>query len=163
MGGIAPGNLFVELVYPGTAAAQAGLLSGDKILSINGATVHSWQEAKGAAMKEPLSDPAIEVARNGQTLTLNLKKTSSNKEFWGIRSTLKLIHPKMVFARDKTLYQATKLAVKESLQWSGLVFSGLWDLPQSLRSKLLVHKVTWFGDNDPLDLKGTHALSFYLK
>ncbi len=62
----------VAAVTKGQAAEQAGLLSGDKFVSINGQTVSEWQEVVEAIRSHPLKAFDLQVERDGQIVDLTL-------------------------------------------------------------------------------------------
>lgn len=70
MGYVGSATTSIDEVQPASPAYEAGLLSGDKILSVNDTEISSWQDLTGAIGKSKES-LAIEVDRNGEELTLN--------------------------------------------------------------------------------------------
>jgi len=58
-------------VVPGSAAAQAGFHAGDTILSVNGASVASFDEIQSYVLDRPGEALSIQVRRGGRVLTLN--------------------------------------------------------------------------------------------
>ena len=106
----------VDAVLPGSAAAEAGLRPGDRIMKINGKATPSLGEVDrlvADAADQPL---AIEVDRGGQTVTLSaspkregIVERGSQRALLGLGSrTSELVH--------HGLPSAVKEAVKES--WS---------------------------------------------
>ncbi len=66
-------GLQVEAVNEDSAAAEAGLLVGDIIVSINGAQVNNTQEARLALIEAGFDEAiSIEVLRDGETVTLEI-------------------------------------------------------------------------------------------
>lgn len=53
-------------VLPETPAAKAGLLDGDKIVTINGESVEGWMDVVGAIEEHPDAEISLLVKRNGE-------------------------------------------------------------------------------------------------
>jgi len=63
----------VGLVYPGSAAEQAGILAGDRIDSIEEGAVHSWREVEEITRDNIGNKIRIMVTRAGNDLTFEVK------------------------------------------------------------------------------------------
>ena len=59
-------------VSPGYPAEQAGIETGDKILSANGHDIENWNDLSPAIQESDGNEIAIEVLRNGETMTFRL-------------------------------------------------------------------------------------------
>lgn len=58
-------------VKDGSPAETAGLMAGDKIVSVDGKAIKKWEEVVGiVTSKEPGSDITLGVKRNGETLSI---------------------------------------------------------------------------------------------
>lgn len=69
-----------ELV-PGEAAEDAGLRTGDRILSADGRPIEGWQDWVGVVQEHPDEALAIEIERaDGERLTLSVKPRSTQVE-----------------------------------------------------------------------------------
>jgi len=64
------GQWTVQAVQPGTAAAAAGLQPGDRIVSVDGDQVDSWDRFRDQLNAKAGKDVALVVDRGGQTVTL---------------------------------------------------------------------------------------------
>src|SRR6185436_20163674 len=62
-------------VIPGGAAEKAGLKSGDRIISFNGADNPDWQAIESDGMLSPGRDLPVVVKRGDQTVSLTLRPT----------------------------------------------------------------------------------------
>jgi regulator of sigma E protease len=62
----------VGTVLPGSAAAKAGLETGDHILAIDGQKVASFEDIQHIVAAHPQQPLALQIARDGQQLTINL-------------------------------------------------------------------------------------------
>ena len=80
----------VERVVPGSAAAKAGLLAGDKITTVAGQPVQFFDELQGALLANKGKTTPVVVERNGQTIPLAIEVSSSGRIGFERKSTLKL-------------------------------------------------------------------------
>jgi regulator of sigma E protease len=60
-----------DTVMPGSAAERAGILPGDRILTVDGRRIDSFLELQGIVMLAADEDLSLVVERNGQELTLS--------------------------------------------------------------------------------------------
>jgi len=61
----------VGQVEPGSAAAAAGFRAGDRIVSINGQPIHSFEDVQQAVSLDPGLPMTVVVSRDGRDLTLH--------------------------------------------------------------------------------------------
>jgi membrane-associated protease RseP (regulator of RpoE activity) len=110
-------NTTVERIVAGSAAHEAGLLTGDKIVAIDGKTVSSWDQLKSAIEKNGNHEIDITVVRHGEEVTLAATPhVEDGQGFLGVG-------PGTV-VRDVTVVEA----VPESFKMMGNVFTGFTDL-----------------------------------
>ena len=64
-------TLTVGFVGEGSAAQQAGLQPGDKLLALNGNRLQSWERLVEEIVESPGEQILLEIERDGQTLALN--------------------------------------------------------------------------------------------
>jgi len=64
---------YVSSVQPGSAAAQAGFLPGDTILSVNGAPIESFDEIRDFVWDRAGENLSVQVKRAGRSLLLHVK------------------------------------------------------------------------------------------
>lgn len=69
----------VDRVVPGSAAAKAGLLAGDKITSVAGQPVQFFDELQAALLANAGKKTPFTVERNGQTLPLTVEVSSTGR------------------------------------------------------------------------------------
>lgn len=70
----------VNQVVANSAAADAGIMSGDKILKINGENIRIYREISLISALNQGESMEIQVERNGEVLTMNLTPRYSAKE-----------------------------------------------------------------------------------
>ncbi|MEL4015750.1 sigma E protease regulator RseP [Dryocola clanedunensis] len=62
----------LEEVQPESAASKAGLQAGDRIVKVNGALINQWTQFVTLVRDNPATSLAVEVERQGQSLSLTL-------------------------------------------------------------------------------------------
>lgn len=62
----------LEEVQPESAASKAGLQAGDRIVKVNGALINQWTQFVTLVRDNPASPLAVEVERQGRSLSLTL-------------------------------------------------------------------------------------------
>src|SRR5687768_7772843 len=70
----------VSAVAPAGAAASAGLLPGDRIVSFNGVENPRWNVIQGDALLSPGQPLPVVVERNGQRMNLTIKPTPRTED-----------------------------------------------------------------------------------
>ncbi|MEO8434841.1 MAG: RIP metalloprotease RseP [Pyrinomonadaceae bacterium] len=70
----------VSAVAPGGAAASAGLIPGDRIVSFNGTENPRWNVIHGDALLSPGQPLPVVVERNGQRMNLTIKPTPRTED-----------------------------------------------------------------------------------
>jgi regulator of sigma E protease len=124
-------------VLPGSAAAEAGLQPGDKILSINGSAIDSFDEIRNYVVLYLDRPLALGIARGDQTLTVNL--TPQIVEDSNIFGTQRVGRIGITSIGDgKTiklsLLQATGEAVHQVYDMSGAIVTGIGQIVTGKRS-----------------------------
>ena len=69
----------VGAVAPGSAAEKAGIMRGDRILTVAGEEVPSWDKLLIAVGTRPNRDIAVTFDRMGQTISVDLRTTSQTR------------------------------------------------------------------------------------
>ena len=78
-------------VSPGLPAYKAGLLSGDKILSVNGILVENWYDMREKIISTPGTEVTLEIERDGTQFSKTLKMEENvleDQRIIGITQTL---------------------------------------------------------------------------
>ncbi len=77
----------IDKVESGTPAAAAGIQPGDKIVSVAGSDVSTWEEARAQILTHPGETVAVVVDRNGQPVQLSaeLQKQENGTGFLGVQ------------------------------------------------------------------------------
>ena len=70
-------------VDAGGPAARAGMMTGDRIVSVNGTDMHNWDELTAAISKNPGLEIPIVVERGGESLTLEATPAPSGEKLDG--------------------------------------------------------------------------------
>src|SRR5262249_58292022 len=88
----------VGAVAAGTPAAKNDILPGDRILSVNGRTVDTWNRFAIEIGSHPDRAVSIRLLRNGQELTRNVTPVSveQNRFSFGDIGVLPISHPHIV-------------------------------------------------------------------
>jgi carboxyl-terminal processing protease len=103
--------LLVKKIYDGSAAAQAGLKKGDRVLAINGLFVKSLMPSKTNELIKMKNEKLLllQVQRGNQTLQLELNK--SEKSFPALKS--QVIHRQQNQVGLLTIHKFSKEICKE--------------------------------------------------
>src|SRR5215218_4355455 len=64
---------------PAAPGAQAGILPGDRIVSIDGVAIQSWEQSTGIIREHPNEELAMIVERDGEELTLTVTPALSER------------------------------------------------------------------------------------
>ena len=122
--GIEPAELYIVRLGPDTPAKQAGLLIGDRLVSIDGKRLKSFQEllkkVQAYSSDKPLS---IDYLRKGEKKTVEIKprplfvEENLKKRFMiGIVSGGEMALPEDL-RQKHSLLEATNYSIKESFRW----------------------------------------------
>ena len=82
----------VGSVMAGSAAEQAGIRPGDRVVAVNGREVPTWQAMSMVVLPRAERELPVTVERNGQTLNLKVVPTAEGKYrvgFLGVRPVLR--------------------------------------------------------------------------
>jgi regulator of sigma E protease len=88
--GLEPSDMTVFVVQPGSAAEEAGLKRGDRVVQADGRNVYGWTDDLDAVLKAKGTQPVVlKVQRDGKlvdvTVTQHLRKTRDEA---GVRATV---------------------------------------------------------------------------
>src|SRR5262249_28329751 len=110
-------NTTVERIVAGSAAHEAGLETGDKIVAVDGTAVTSWDQMKSAIERNGNQEIEITVVRDGERVTLPATPhVKDGQGFLGVAPG--------TIVRDVTVVEA----VPESFKVMGNVFTGFTNL-----------------------------------
>jgi len=109
----------LEKVEPGTPAAAAGMLAGDRLVSIGGKEVSSWEEVRTEILTHPGETVTVVVERGSQQtqLTAELKKQADGTGYLGVQPG--------VAHKDLGFVGAIRYAAKTTVSMVKLIFVGL--------------------------------------
>lgn len=128
--GIESSDLYVSKVMENSAAAKAGMKEGDRIVSVNGTTVSSWQEivTNIQAYKEGEKPLAVTVARAGKQETLmvtpelidQVSPTGKEKKVFalGVITAMTIAPPFTFVEKTSNPVKALKTGFVKSVYWT---------------------------------------------
>ena len=83
----------VGAVAPGSPAERVGIVRGDRILTVEGEEVPSWDKLFLAIGTRPSRDVQLTLLRNGQTMSLDVKTDSQTRYEVGDIGVMPDVHP----------------------------------------------------------------------
>ena len=83
----------VGAVAPGSPAEQSGIVRGDRILTVDGDAVDTWEDLFIAIGTRPSRDVQLSLLRDGQTRSLNVRTVSETRYEIGNIGVLPDINP----------------------------------------------------------------------
>lgn len=133
-----------------SAAARAGLLAGDRVLSINGVEISEWDELVNRVRESPGNALTLEISRNGSEQTLDIIPDEAEENgvtIGRIGAAIQLDKAEL----DKLLVQieygpAAALSRAAAKTWETSVFSlkTLWNM--------ITGAVSWKGLSGPVTI-----------
>jgi regulator of sigma E protease len=136
-----PRTNIVGDVVPQTAAAAAGIRTGDRILSIAGRTTPTFDDVSSVVLLRPNETVPIEIERGNAVRQLSVALRSADLTdatgrkmragVLGIRSTTKIGEP-------VPIYQAIPMAADQTLRMTRAIVDGLVQL---VRGQVSVHQL----------------------
>ena len=121
----------IEKVVADSAADEAGMKAGDRLLAVDGVELDSWQSWVDYVRERPGVAMTVEVEREGKAITLNLTPGSIPARDGGfvgqagVSVTLPSFPEEMVRRYDYGLFEAMNEAVSETWDGSVLVLVSL--------------------------------------
>jgi regulator of sigma E protease len=83
----------VGVVVRDSPAERAGLMVGDRILTVDGDTVDTWEQLLMRVAMKPNRDVKLSVVRGGQTITISVRPTPEGRFEVGTLGVLPDTHP----------------------------------------------------------------------
>jgi regulator of sigma E protease len=110
---------------PGYPAVEAGLMEGDRILSVGGLPVSHWNEMAQIIHGSPGKSVTIEIDREGQHHTLTVMPRLEEKSGRGLVG----ISPENeTISRRYPVLESISRGFKRNVELLGLTFKFIWDL-----------------------------------
>ena len=115
----------VGTVLPGSAAEQAGLQQGDRIVAIDSRDVRSWSEMAGRVSKAPEEELEVQFERDGKRLdrVITPKKVVTRNTLGVPQSRGRLGVLQVFYAPQIGILDPTSAAVAEGLQTGDIITS----------------------------------------
>ena len=129
-----------------TAAVQAGLESGDRVLAVDGSPVATWNELTDILRSSPNKFILMEVRRDGQLLTLGATLTSRTDIDTGEEIGFLGVSPSVGKSRDNPVVGIGTAAV-QIVDFTRLSVRGLWGFVSNFGNFI----GALFGDDEVLD------------
>ena len=92
----------VGSVMAGSAAEQAGIRPGDRIVAVNGRDVPTWQAMSMVVLPRAERELPVTVERNGQTLNLKVVPTAEGKYRVGFLGVRPVLRPQVIRVMPNT-------------------------------------------------------------
>ncbi len=118
-------------VLPGSAAAHAGLMAGDRILTIDGQAVGTFEDIQRIVSARPDQTMTLQVRRGGQTQTLSL--TTGVREQGGKRIGSLGVTARTTEFRRLPPGRALVAGVAHTYDVAAVTLGGLWQMISSGR------------------------------
>ncbi len=129
----------IASVVESGAAAQAGMLPGDRVKSVNGVVVNTWQELVVWVQKSPNALLDVTVERAGQEVNLALVPKSREvggvtSGFAGIAVEPPVLSPSDLRVREFGFFGAIQYGVSQTWTMTSLTVGSIWKMLQGLIS-----------------------------
>ena len=112
----------VESVEPGTLAAKSGIEKGDKLVSIDGESIKTWDGFKSAVVeKKPGDEISVGVRRDGSTKEFSGNLSASPDQ---PKQAMVGVQPQVVREYYGPI-EATGMAVQQCVQFTGAIATGV--------------------------------------
>ena len=116
-----------------TAAVEAGLMAGDRLVAMNGAPVERWSDVTEVLRDNANRPVRIQVERDGDILTLSGTLTSRVDPDTGEETGFLGVSPKIGRARDNPV-AGMGTAAGRIAYFTGLSVRGIWELVSNFGS-----------------------------
>ncbi len=128
-----PSTTELERVESGTPAARAGLLAGDKVLSIDGQATNTWQDLVSIVGPAANRELAIVVDRQGLKIALQATPEAvqiNGEEIGrlGIARVFTPLRPDQLISVSRSPLEALNYGVEKTWLMSSLTFRMLWKM-----------------------------------
>jgi regulator of sigma E protease len=83
----------IAAVLPGSPAERAGLMPGDRVLTVAGRDITTWEQLDIAIGTKPDRDVSLALVRNGRTITTTVRPVAQGRFEIGNIGALPKVHP----------------------------------------------------------------------
>lgn len=136
--GIEKTNLYVDRVKKGSPAYKAGLLRGDRILSIEGKVLKNWTELSQFISQQESSRFSVVVVRDGVEKRISMQTepmpiihedgSLEHRHMIGVASAHYISFPKTMRVSLYNPFRALWYGVQETVKWIGVTGKVLYKL-----------------------------------
>jgi regulator of sigma E protease len=112
-------STIIDMVEAGTPAAAAGVLPGDRIVSVAGASTRSWEDVRTQILTHPGQSVPVVVERAGSSVDLvaEIQKRTDGTGYLGVQPAVE--------HRDLGALGALGYAGKTTVSMGSLIFKGI--------------------------------------
>ena len=129
--GLEPADIYIERIGPGTPAEQAGLLKGDRLVSINGKSIKGWKQILDTINSYSGTAFSIKYQRQGKQKEVSLSpkplfvEGNIKKRFMlGVASGGMQVLPEDIL-RKRSFFQSILYSGQETGSWLVVIAVGL--------------------------------------
>lgn len=120
--GVPKGTTGIQAVEPGSLAAKSGVERGDKLVSIDGESIKTWDGFKNAVVKKkPGDEISVGVMRDGTVKEFSGKLSANPDQ---PKQAMVGVQPKIVREYYGPI-EATGMAVQQSVRFTGAIVTGV--------------------------------------
>ena len=136
--GIEKTDLYVDRVKKGSPADKAGLLKGDRLFSIEGKILESWEDVLKSVSAQTSDSFNMMILRDGEKKTVSVQTQPmpiihpdgqlEYRNMIGVASAQYVSLPKSVYSRTFNPFRAVGYGFKETVKWVLVTGKVLWRL-----------------------------------
>lgn len=140
----------IERVVADSAALKAGLMSGDRVLSVDGVKTATWSGVVNIIQANPEQQLQLEIGRKSQVLKINVTPMAhieNGQEIGKIGVAVKIDQAKLDAVSTKRYYSVVdSLGLAASKTWETSIFS------LKMMWYMVIGKTSWKGISGPVTI-----------
>lgn len=129
MAGVPRSTAVIGEIMPDMPAAEAGLLEGDKVVSVDGNPVVFWDEMSSYVVERPGREIVFEIQRNGERMEIVVTpKESMQKNVFGEDVKVGLVGVRVsgdYIRVNYGFFPSLKMGVEKTAEVTGLIVTGV--------------------------------------